>query len=98
MMNNWLFQQPYADPYVTSPNCQVSCNTGTCSRTPYILECVCRIQGEVKDPLIEKLLETVNNENDQELELMLKAEAAHVDRIRNTEIRGASLLHYACSR
>ncbi|XP_067941547.1 serine/threonine-protein phosphatase 6 regulatory ankyrin repeat subunit A-like isoform X1 [Watersipora subatra] len=56
------------------------------------------IHGDTNDPVIEKLLETVNNENDQELEQVLKIENNQLERIRQTDIRGASLLHYACSR
>ena len=63
-----------------------------------IKRCSFLFQGDIRDPVIEKLLETINNENDHELEQVLRTESNQLERIRQTEIRGASLLHYACSR
>ena len=63
-----------------------------------IKRCSFLFQGDIRDPVIEKLLETINNENDHELEQVLRTESSQLERIRQTEIRGASLLHYACSR
>jgi len=55
-------------------------------------------QGEIKDPLIQKLLDAVNNENEKELSDCLNEETREMERIRNADIHGGSLLHYAASR
>jgi len=52
----------------------------------------------VKDPLVLKLLDAVNNENEQELEHILRTESLGITRVLNMDIRGGTLLHYACSR